>query len=252
MKKMDIVVSQRDKKLLVVLVAVVIGFLCYNFIISPALDKGSVLKIEEEAANVELERVKTLTNNLSSIKTKESDKKQEMQDKYKQFFYDLNQEQILYKFDSLFHQSGLFVNYYELSELVVADIAPGSKTKYSSYPLLDLASKSNKALTDPIYKINSGDVKQQSAVDTADDVPTYDVTIRFSASKYSSVMAFIKGIEQMDKTILIKKLDIRQSAKYVSGEIILSLYALPKVDESESGYLEFLPSAETGKDDPFH
>lgn len=255
MKKMDITVSERDKKLLVILAAVVIGFLLYTFVMDPALNKGSELKSKADIARAELKRVNNLVDNLSSIQTEEADKKKTMLEKYNQFFYDLNQEQIMYKMDSLFQESGLMVTSYKPSELVVSSITPINKEAYVSYPLLDLASKSNVTLTDPIFKIKSDKAAAQTATSTeipADAIPAYDVSINFSSSSYASVMTFIKKLEEMNKTIVIKKLDIHQSAASVSGEIVITLYSLPKVNESESEYLKFIPSVGTGKADPFH
>lgn len=255
MKKMDIKVSERDKKMLIILLAVVIGFFCYTFIISPALTKGSELKAKAVAASSELKRVKNLIENLSTIQTQEADKKQEISKKYEQFFYDLNQEQILYRMDTLFQESGMSVASYTPSKLVVASIPANSKISYVTYPLLDLASKSNFSLTDPIYKIKADKAATETTTDTttlpADAVPTYDVTINFNATSYASIMTFIRKLEEMNKSIVIKKIDLRKSDVNLNGQIILTLYSLPKVDEKESEYLKFLPSVGTGKPDPF-
>ncbi len=254
MRKMDIKVSERDKKMLIILLAVVIGFLCYTFIMSPALTKGSELKAKAVAASAELKRVKNLIGNLSTIQTQESDKKQEISKKYEQFFYDLNQEQILYKFDTLFAESGMSVSSYTPSKQVVASIPANSKLSYITYPLLDLASKSNFSLTDPIYKIKAEKTATETTTQTtlpADAVPTYDVTINFNSTSYASIMTFIRKLEEMNKSIVIKKIDLRKSDVNLNGQIILTLYSLPKVDEKESEYLKFLPSVGTGKPDPF-
>lgn len=257
MKKMDIKVSERDKKMLIILLAVVIGFLCYTFIMNPALTKGSELKAKAVAASAELKRVKNLIENLSTIQTQEADKKQEISKKYEQFFYDLNQEQILYKMDTLFQESGMTVSSYTPSKQVVISIPANIKTPYVTYPLLDLASKSNFSLTDPIYKIKADKAAAGTTTEAsqttlpADAVPTYDVTINFNATSYASIMTFIRKLEEMNKSIVIKKIDLRKSDVNLNGQIILTLYSLPKVDEKESEYLKFLPSVGTGKPDPF-
>ena len=64
-----------------------------------------------------------LVSTLPELETHEAEKKSELINKYAPFFYELNQERILYKLDSLFQDSGLTVTKYEQNEPVIQSIA---------------------------------------------------------------------------------------------------------------------------------
>lgn len=252
--KMDMRVTQHDKKLLILLISLVLAFVCYNYVISPQIDKWTLLKTTESAQTTELNRVKTLIEKKDSLQTNVENKKNSLSEKYSIFFYELNQEKILNKFNDLFTLSGLTVTSYAPEKITVAAITiPSSQYTYNKYPLLNYASQVNP----DVSSVDKGQaVKNQaktSSNDTANDksIPSFNLTISFNSSPYSAVMNFIKSLESMDKAIIITKVDIKKDDVNLSGQILLTLYAMPKVSDDENGYLSFTPSAITGKTDPF-
>lgn len=252
--KMDMRVSQHDKKLLILLISFVLAFACYNYVISPQIDKWTLLKTTESAQTTELNRVKTLIDKKDSLQTDVESKKSVLSEKYSIFFYELNQERILYKFNDLFTQSGLQVTSYIPEKATVAAITvPLSQYTYTKYPLLNYASQVNSEVS----SVDKGQGIKNQTKTSSDDVtsdksiPSFNLTISFNSATYSSVMNFIKSLESMNKAIIITKVDIKKANVNLSGQILLTLYAMPKVSDDESGYLSFTPSAVTGKTDPF-
>ncbi len=255
MKKIDMTVTKRDKHLLIVLLAAIIGFLCFNYVISPALETASKLKTTSDTLRAELSKANALIAQKSSIETEENNKKLQLSEKYATFFYELNQERILYQMDTLIQQSGLPVLSYIPSKSVVSSISvPISQYSYTKYPLLNYAIVTNPTLVNSIDKGQAVKTQNSTTAKTElseESIPTFDITLNFSSARYSSIMDFIKKLETMNKAIIIKKIDIHQAETNLSGQIVISIYSMPKVDESESSYLEFLPSSGNGKVDPF-
>ena len=256
MKKSSLQISQRDKKLLILLIAVLIGFLCYTYIISPALDQGNMLKQQLKNLQNEHTDAGELVSTLPELETREAEKKSELVDKYAPFFYELNQERILYKLNSLFQDSGLTVTKYEQKELVIESIAVPQYdyNTAASYPILKLAAIINSDLLVedlPEQEPEEDEDAEDTDIIAADAVPSFTIVLYFDSSNYDSIMSFIRELEGMNKAIVIDTIIIEQSETDLSGEIELSFYAIPKIEESENDYLEFIPSMTNGKTDPF-
>ena len=256
MKKIDMTVTKRDKNLLIILLTAIIGFICFNYVISPALDTAGKLKVNADILQVELNRVNDLVSRKSTLETEENKKKMQLTEKYAAFFYELNQERILYQLDILIGQSGFPVVSYVPSQSVVSSIVnPKSQFTYTKYPLLNYALVSNSSLINSVDKgqavTNPNSSTKAATTLTEESIPTFDITLNYSSASYSSIISFINKLEAMNKAIIIKKIDIHQAETNLSGQIVISIYSMPKVDENESNYLKFLPSTGNGKVDPF-
>lgn len=256
MKKIDMKVSKRDKNLLIFLITFIIGFLCLNYAIFPALSENSNLKAQEYAANEELKNIQDIINKQASLENQEKQLKQKLSLKYQIFFYELNQERILYKLDTLIQQSGLSVKSYTPADKIVSSISvPQSKYTYTKYPLLNYAIETNSTLLDSFDK---GQVtanktgSSSSSTLTESSIAQMSITINFNNTSYSSIMGFIKKIEDMNKAIIIDEIDIHKGETNLSGRIVITIYSMPKVDENESNELIFSPTTSKGKADPFH
>jgi len=96
MNKELLKISERDKKLLMILCMMLAAFLCYYFVLNPAMENGSVLQSQYTAATLENQRVQTVIINLPALKKEEIKEKRMLSEKYKQFFYEISEERILY------------------------------------------------------------------------------------------------------------------------------------------------------------
>jgi type IV pilus assembly protein PilO len=254
MKKKNLVVTQRDKQLLILLCAVVIGFLLYYFVIDPALEKGSSLKAEAQSAASELEYANNLVDNLSGLTEKESETREELSAKYASFFYSLKQERILYQLDTLMQQAGFDAQDCSFGDVVLTDNIDISEdlSNYSSYPLLDAALKLNPSLSEFVQDYISSDDEASADALSDDVIPACEVTISYEGVSYASLMKFLSGLEGLNKTLIVTQIDMETSDGLLEGEIVVTFYALPKIDESESDDFNFVPSNATGKSDPFN
>ena len=264
MKKNTLVTSQRDMMLLMILAVAILVFVAYYFIISPALDKGEVLSLEAQTVNTQFEDAKALVKNYPTLRLEESQKKTLLTEKYKQFFYDLNQERILYKLDTLMAGAGFAVTSYTSTPTIAAQILFPAPVYYNiSYPLLDLASRANPSLI-PLEASSASQITQTTAQSSpgnnpdgspaapVDAIGTTDISLGFAAATYESTMAFLKAVENMDKSVIVKSVTFIKAEVGIEGQIILSLYTLPKVDDTDKDLLKFSPVIPRGKANPFN
>ncbi len=256
MKKQSFAINQKDKGLLTFLIAVAIVLCCYYFIIGPQLNKTVALNVQKETVVADLDRAAMIVERLPALEKEEKEMKAELVEKYRPFFYELNQERILYKLDDLMIESGFQVISYVTSDDSVSGIAiPKGTYTPPNYPLLNLASvinmeslKNQESLGDGALKNNTGSSAGESA---SDAVPTNDITLSFNSSSYSSLISFMEKIEKMNKTVILKNMVLNQSSGELGGQLVLSFYSMPKLDESEKDYLKFLPGADLGRENPF-
>lgn len=253
-------VNTKDQKLLIFLLMIVVAFICYYFVISPSFEKGKILNQEALTLKNDIVFTENLVASLPELRVKETQQKQVLLKKYQQFFYELNGERLLYKIDTLMLASGVKVTAYSPSTQTASPIII-EKMDYKSlaFPLLDLAVKSNPALIKE-KPLDSAVSENPAPSDNPnpdqiplDSVANMDIALQFADAGYPNVIAFIKSIEILDKTIIVKNININKSAggTGLSGEVILSLYAMPKVSDEEAAYLEFKPVIPLGKLNPF-
>ena len=248
MKKQRVAIGGNDKKLLIILLAIVIAFFIYNYIISPQLDIGSDLKAEKNHIDQELNRAKIVVADLPLLEKEEKQKKDELIERYEPFFYELNEEDLLAKLSSLINEAGLPVTSYTPSAPVISSInIPTSDYAPMEYPLLDLAGESNQELKEEEKSESEGNKN----TDSSDVIPAVDITFDINGASYSSVMNFIERIEEMQKTILIKNISLTKTEAGLNGNIIISVYSLPKLDQSQMDEFQFSPTIPKGKEDPF-
>lgn len=255
MKKKSMSISPSEIRLLSILAAAIIVFILYTYVISPALMSGSLLSLEKKEAEEELTRINTLIEKYPTLKEEASTERKLLSEKYKTFFYDLKQEQILYKLDSLMINSGFNITSYVTAKPSAAPIISSvPEYKPLTYPLLDVAKKVNPSLeSEPAADQNasteaSGEENQMQL----EAIPTTDITLSFSNASYESVMAFIKSLEDMDKSLFVRSISMAKSEAGTGGQIILSLYSLPKPDDSDMDLLKFKPVIPKGKANPFN
>ncbi len=245
MKKQKMIANKRDRDLLMLLITLVVAFLIYNYVMAPAIEKGRELKSELSAAEQQLDLIDTTIRDYPKLVEKEAELSSEIAAKYSNFFYEIVQERILYNLDTLILNAGLPVSRYSCSPVEAMPVELPRPEYYPlDYPLRDLAAELN-----PEFAKEASIVHDES---TGGSIPTTDITIDFSATSYEATMAFIKSVEEMDKSILMKNVALRKGDDYrIDGQLIMSFYAMPQIDDSMKNYLEFSPVIPKGKENPF-
>lgn len=250
-------ISERDKKLLMLLSMILAAFLCYYFVLNPAMEKGSVLQSQYAAATLENQRVKTVIGNLPALKKEEIKEKSLLSEKYKQFLYEISEERILYKLNTTMAEAGFPVEVVSFTRASAADISVETPDYQPLvYPLYINASKTNPSLEVP--KPQNEDEANQGQPQNQDTLPNdaaayTDMTIGFTTSSYESIFGFLKKMETLDRSIIVKKIEIENSLQNtgLQGQIVLGIYSIAKPDWSESVDLKFNPILPKGKANPF-
>jgi Tfp pilus assembly protein PilO len=248
---MSIVTTKRDRNLLLFLTLAVVFYLCYTFVINPALEERGRLLIELESMGEQLDQTEKNIADLPALKESEKKLREDLVEKYGEFMPSLDQGKLLKQLDIYTAGAGLRVSSY-IPTLAVAAPVVVERGVYlpQIYPLLDLAVQVNSDLSiDP--GSGSTQVSTEPTIESSDMVPGMDVAISFETSGYESVKGFIASVEGMHKTIILKNISISSEADGLQGQLLFTFYSLPPLDTAESGYLNYTPAIPQGKVNPF-
>ncbi len=252
MIKPKMATNERDKNLLMILALILVAFIAYYFVISPALTSKELLKADAEAAKAEYNRVSEIVQKLPELRKEEVEQKEALSEKYRKFFYEINEERILVKLNELIAGAALPVNSVTISK-PAADSIKVEQPEYTplAYPLMELASKTNAAIA--IEKATGVEKEKKSKELPPDAVAYSDFVIGFVGVPYESVDAFMKAVETMDRSVIVKSITIADArdAAGVSGQLVLGVYSLAKPNEAENIELQFNPAYIKGKANPF-
>lgn len=251
MNKKFVIANTRDEKYVIVLGLFLIIVILYYFVMAPAWDKGEILKLDAEAAKTELIRVQTIVSDLEKLKKEEIAIKSELLKKYSKFFYSISEPRILNKLDilissSAFPVSGLSFSKVEPGEITVDKI----RYKPLRYPLMELAAISNTTLKIEPTAEEEADASTDEL--TSDSVAFSDVIVRYDNTTYEPIFLFMKSLEKLDRSIIIKNISITNSGSGgLKGELVLGFYSISKPNESENDDLAFTNILPKGKTNPF-
>lgn len=255
MKNREVLTRTRDKNLLIFLGVIVVLFVIYYFLLSPALDKASALKAERKSLSSELQRVQTTVEQLPANRKKAADDLAALTEKYKQFFYEPNQERLLYRLDQIIEASGLSLDGYAQTKPVAKSIdIPDVVYAPLQYPLLEQAAVINEELAKAAAADAKADDKSPAKNASApDQVAVSYLSLDFSDTTYQNFFSFVKSLEDFDRGIIIENIYLQKNktGTALSGQVVLGIYSLAKPNESESNDLEFTPALPKGKADPF-
>ena len=242
--------TKRDKNLLLLLFIVIIYYLCYTYVITPALETSSSLKIEQEQLQTDLLRAKELIGKEDELRTQSENLKQEINQKYSIYLKSLNQAQILMKMDTLMSETKFPVDGYISTETAALQV-PVESGLYEDlkYPLLNMAKQVNPKIAEEKSQTEGEVIVTEGELE--DMLPNSEITFSFNDATYSSMYDFIKSVEELDKTIQLKNITITGNEKNISGEIIFSLFGLPPVDENNMIDYPVTSVIPKGKANPF-
>ena len=257
--------SARDRSLIILMLAAVIFFICYTFIMSPSMEVATILKGNLATAQAELSQAQDISGKAPELRIQERKQREELIKKYSGFFFDLNQSRLLNKIDSLMIGTGLPATAYLASPEMVSQV-PVEQGIYvpQQYPLKELVMKINPNIEEesqngaegqnPADATNQGESAPEGepqAVEASDMIPSTDVSVGFTGASYESIYNFIGAVEKMNKTVVIKSADITKDETGLGGQIVFSFYSLPKLDPQQKDGLDYNPLTPKGKANPF-
>ncbi len=72
-----------------------------------------------------------------------------------------------------------------------------------------------------------------------------------SGVSYGSTIEFLQSLELMDKSVIVRNVSLLRAERGLDGQIILAIYSLPKIDDTDKDILRFEPVIPKGKTNPF-
>jgi Tfp pilus assembly protein PilO len=253
--------STRDRSLLILLLAAVVFYLCYTFIMTPAIETAGMLKSNLQAVQDQLVQAEELKGKTQSLQAEERKQKEQLVKKYSVFFYDLKQNRLLNRVDAIHNAVGLVASAYTATPEMASQV-PVEIGAYAPvvYPLKDLALKINPELSASEPGLNQSvaapadqaSADSGGAVQSSDMVAGTEVTVGFAGANYESIYNFISSIEKMNKTVVLKNITITKDETGLTGQLVYAFYALPKIDPEQEDGLDYSPSIPMGKANPFN
>lgn len=263
MKKSKIITSSRDKSLLVFLVTLILIFLLYRYGIEPAWSQGTQLVLEAEQVESRLTTAQEAVTSLPQNRETDARTYEELNEKYKPFFYEINQERILHRLDTLIATAGMNVTSYNQTEMALETVPVyGSLEDSVTYPILRDAATMNDTLLPNTETQNSeggGSGTSNSSAGTSasesaeDAIPATHISLGFSGAGYGNILSFLRQIEAAERAVILEGINLSKDEEgtTLNGTISLGLYAMPKLNPDESADLMFRPVLPSGKANPF-
>lgn len=255
MIKKKLITSSRDKNLLIFLVTLIGMFLVYKYLVTPAFLKGQALASQADSAAHELETAEAAVASLPENRATDARTFEGLTEKYKVFFYEINQGRILYHLDSIMSAAGIPVISYTQTPTTVEAI-PVHVSEYTSlsYPLLSDAAAMNDRLTPGAQKPADRGQSVASGTEIPQDaLPVTHIEFSFAGTGYENVLAFLGQLDTTGRSVIVEGITLSKAAEggMLEGDISLSVYALPKLDPDQASDLAFRPVIVPGKANPF-
>ncbi|MGI6751737.1 MAG: hypothetical protein ACOX4U_03855 [Anaerovoracaceae bacterium] len=243
--------NRRDRSLLVLVVVLITLYICYSFVMEPSLEATNIIKQERAMIDSDMDRAKSLMAKKEELAVKAEIERNELIDRYSTFFFDPKQSQLLYALDNLIIDSGIRVSSYTPSPDIIGTV-PIERGAFSpaEYHLKDLA----KEISPDFYKKYSRGSQEGSSggeISGSDIIPGRDITFRFEDSSYESVFGFITAVENMKKTTILKSIRMEGSGAGIGGEMVITFFSLPALDEGQDRWMKINPVIPRGKVNPF-
>ena len=238
--------SKREKVMLFFLgISIIVGAL-YYFMLKPQLD--NINKLKEEAEFLQ-EKVNTTKRNLdlrNEVEAGYTKAYKKVNSITKHFFPVVIQEKFIEILDRFIVESDI-----ELLTISFTDI---DYTNLKEEIEKESTSESSE-IYDIIKKFN--DEKQNTINDTNNIEKTELKLKNISATMYiegtyDNIIKFIKKVESNDKKIIIKNVNLMtKEDDILSGNIILSFYAVPKLFIQDLEYFKWNYDNDYGRENPF-
>ena len=204
--------SNKDKKLLVYLIAVGIVALVYFFVARPNLDKQQQLANESDNLRMQVNHYNDIYNNLENYENKVAETQTEYSETLNKFFVGLNQENTLINIKDMEEATNTWISRISFQESQIV-----------------MGSGGENAATEGEEPIEGEDLTVSSSGLTG---MKEDLNLEYSCS-YSDFKRFIEYIQNYDQRLFITSINASYSpdANKVQGTLVLSQYAILGTDK---------------------
>lgn len=250
--------SNKEKMMLAILGVLLVGTSYYQFIYTNQKEKIDNLKIARDEIETRYNEVMETINTLEERKEKVSNKVSGINLKSKEFYPTIIQEKLILDLDTFLKQSTLNgdIGFSEVTVEAVQVLANNNteNNKSSFEGIVNQYKGTSSQVDDNSSQDITNTQNEEQATSTESSEATVELlkaSINFKGS-YDAVKSFISKIETSNRQILIT--DISSTVGYngeLTGTINLEFYAIPKISERDSEYLQWSIEGSYGKEIPF-
>lgn len=222
--------ENRNKNIIIVIVAIIIGVVYYKFPYAKERDKLNEVKIQHDVARA---RLNSYIHGIDLLGEKESEIKMlnsSIQDKTLRLYPYINEERILLEIDKLIKESGL----QGTLEFYHDNIQEEKQQKYDSilklvneYRAIENNEKSNKTSKDSIK-----------------------ISMEFKGT-YENFESFIKAVDNHQKDVILSEVKLQGMGDNISGSVVMEFVAVPKIMDEDETYDNWPFENSYGKYNPF-
>ncbi len=237
--------SNREKKLLIILLVIGVLFTYYKLVFESQADKITELKKKSEEYKHDVEVITNEISPDSKVRKEYKIMNEKISSLYKRFYPEIIQEKIIIRFDDMIKTSEIEAQNLSFNEPEINSIEENeSKEKNEEYEMENIV-RMYLGLDD---KKTEEDNKKEKEV----KIEKLSANLNF-VGNYSKITSFLKQIEENEREILIKNLNlIKNEANELTGNMQLEIFAVPKLYDQDEDYLEWELFNEYGKDNPFY
>ncbi|KPU28069.1 hypothetical protein TR13x_01645 [Caloranaerobacter sp. TR13] len=246
--------SKREKYLLLVLFFIILIFIYYKLVISDQLIRINDL---EQTANIYRTKVKNVKAELENEINQDVEYKilnEKISNLSSKLLPEMFQEKIIISIDEMIKKSNINGFILNFSGPDIANLSEEKENKKDEEYLIkklveqyyDLNKKINKDTKEENKNIKSDDKSSESKIEKM----TMDI---FYTGKYENLINFIDLIQNYDKKLLIKNLNIiRNSDNEISGNIKIDFFAVPLLNLVYDDFTIWNFDENYGKKNPFY
>lgn len=260
---LDTKLTDRDKKLLIVLAVVVVITLSYYVLYNPLSAKLSEVKAERLVMDQRVAQAKDDLANEQMIIQQYNTELQNGIEASSAFFpkvYPYSDRYVLLM-NRLLRGNGVTVTGIRFSDPVVGAVSIPSKNSFSipNYPLGNNAYEINQAYPEMQEAIDSANAMGSIAPEAAqsDSATTSDAVIRLAVSvdfegSYGQYRAVISSLEKLNRAIALESVNVTKKEAVVTVKMELVFYIVDKIDNGTDDFNAWTITGTYGKSDPFN
>ncbi|MGL4338362.1 MAG: GspMb/PilO family protein [Turicibacter sp.] len=243
-------ISKKEKLLLVMLVALLLGVVYYQFIYTKQNEKIAGLEVERSEVQTRYNEIMETIQTLDQRQEKINIYQTTIQTNSQPFYPTLVQENLILELDKFLTDNKIEgnISFTQITTAAVEPFASGevAKPQSSLKPLMD--EYNNFTGSQPNETANGEGAVAQTSSTTVEQVK---VSISFNAT-YDNLKAFIRQLETYERQIVITNMSVTPGINdVVSGSMNLELYAFPKFETVDQDYLNWTLDNKYGKETPF-
>ena len=243
-------VSKREATLLSILGMVLISVIYYQLVYVKQIEKIEKLELERIEVQTKYDTVMTTIRSIDEKKGEIKVYNANIEEKSKEFYPKLIQENIILEIDKLLKSSNIDASLsfspVSIAAVEVVNVQESSIGESTLGPIVDeynqyLGEKSED-------KVSAG---SEDVVSSGNTVEQFKVNMSYSGT-YKNLKKLIDLVNDGDRKIIISNIAISQkNDKEVSGSLSLEFYGVPKLNKADEEYLVWTLNNKYGKDTPF-